>query len=315
MSQNRPFPVEIASLGKGIKRISRSTHHACAIKGNNELWCWGDGGGFALRNAQATPTRIDLPSVDDVVTGAAGGCAHAVDGHWWCWGSDPGALTTASSVPILVPRLGTDTVQVAISDGQFRCARKRDGSVWCWGLRPSGAVKPGSDDNVVEPTQVGGIDSTVDIASGGGFSCAVKADGSMWCWGTNWRSVDREASSSGALVKVPLASVSRVWAGPNQVCALVAGDLWCMGWNLQGQIGTGTLEWFHPEPFRVLRDVVDVAPGMMSMCARTKDNTLWCWGLNSHGQTGDGTTEGVPCSGPSGAVCRPTPVRVRELCR
>lgn len=48
--------------------------------------------------------------------------------------------------------------------GQFRCARKRDGSVWCWGMSPDGG-KIGRDDNVVEPTQVAGIDSTIDIAA------------------------------------------------------------------------------------------------------------------------------------------------------
>jgi alpha-tubulin suppressor-like RCC1 family protein len=327
--EDRPVPIEIKTLGKGVKRISRWGNHACAVNASNELFCWGDSpqtgrpSADALANPQPFPVRIDMPPVLDVVMGLTGACAHAVNGHWWCWGSDngdPDPHNAWSPQPVLVSLLGTDTEQIAFALVGCRCARKRDGSVWCWGMHPAGAVIPGNDDNIFGPARVPGIDSTIDIAAGAGFFCAVKVDGTLWCWGVGLEKIRAQAMAgawNGPPVKVPLDGVSRVWAGSNHVCALVANDLWCWGLNMAGQVGDGTLGPFKRNPVRILRDVVDAAAGMESMCARTKDNTLWCWGPNSSGQTGDGTTEGVPCKGAfSGiGVCRPQPVRVRELCR
>ncbi len=76
------------------------------------------------------------------------------------------------------------------------------------------------------------------------------------------------------------------------------GDLYCWGYNRDGQIGNGTIK-YQTIPVKILSDVKSVTYYCMtyyeyyeySVSAITENGDLYCWGYNRDGQIGNGTTE------------------------
>jgi len=127
-------------------------YSSCAVLDDSSLWCWGDGGNYALG-----------------------------------WGN-----STSSSVPVPVGRPGgwvDKTVSIDLG-GSRACELLSDGVVQCWGAEyPAGiATASGSGDyNEEEPTPVLGLArDAVLVSSGNSHSCAILDNGSVQCWGHNY---------------------------------------------------------------------------------------------------------------------------------
>src|SRR5687768_12744698 len=102
----------------------------------------------------------------------------------------------------------------------------------------------------------------------------------------------------GSLVSVasPAQAASGPWSvvssGASHTCAITTGkSLYCWGWNINGQIGDGTIG--HPEndrhsPTRIGSAGVwaAVSAGGLHTCAITTGKSLYCWGNNDYGQIG-----------------------------
>jgi alpha-tubulin suppressor-like RCC1 family protein len=114
-----------------------------------------------------------------------------------------------------------------------------------------------------------------------------------------------------APVPVPgfTSGVRQVAAGASFTCALrQAGDVWCFGSNLYGQLGYGagvppgcTGDPSNPQvgvscrvPQRVsgINDAVQITAADFHVCARLAGGEVRCWGNNSVSQLGNG---GAPC--------------------
>lgn len=85
--------------------------HACAIRRDATLWCWGTGDngelGDGRRVSSWTPVLVPLPSpVIRVVAGNLETCARLADRRWFCWGANRnGAIAPRDTGPITSPRL------------------------------------------------------------------------------------------------------------------------------------------------------------------------------------------------------------------
>ena len=121
------------------------------------------------------------------------------------------------------------------------------------------------------------------VAMGPDMGCAI-ADydgGALFCWG------DLPTGRVGAPVYIVgttpngiPSSVTDVWVGDTNYCAIVAGDLWCAGVNGSGQLGDGTKTNRNtPIPVVGLPDgvVSGVAFGANSTCAIVA-GTVYCAG-------------------------------------
>ena len=121
------------------------------------------------------------------------------------------------------------------------------------------------------------------VAMGPDMGCAI-ADydgGALFCWG------DLPTGRVGAPVYIVgttpngiPSSVTDVWVGDTNYCAIVAGDLWCAGVNGSGQLGDGTKSNRNtPIPVVGLPDgvVSGVALGANSTCAVVA-GTVYCAG-------------------------------------
>lgn len=121
------------------------------------------------------------------------------------------------------------------------------------------------------------------VAMGPDMGCAIANydGGALFCWG------DLPTGRVGAPVYIvgttPYgipSSVTDVWVGDTNYCAIVAGDLWCAGVNASGQVGDGTKTNRNtPVPVVGLPDgvVSGVALGANSTCAIVA-GTVYCAG-------------------------------------
>jgi alpha-tubulin suppressor-like RCC1 family protein len=299
--QPAPPPIDatatVPDLCSGVVQLTADLFHACAVKSEGTLWCWGANGFGQLGDGTTDdrPSPVAVTALGSDVVQAATGydftCAVKRDGTLWCWGAnDSGELGAGDSpasaaLPIQVSALGSGVAEVA-AGGEHACARKLDGTLWCWGARWVGDGSPAGKHST--PTKVSSLGAAVaGISVSWGNACARLTDGSLWCWGGNEGGQLGDGTTNHAPAPVEVTTLGRlvtqVSAGYQDTCAIKSdGTLWCWGWRS----GTQT-----PAMVASLgTDVAAVAMGRNHFCARKRDGTLWCWGGNGTGQLGDGTT-------------------------
>lgn len=143
-------------------QVARGSDHACAIRGDGTLWCWGVAHG---QRAAQSGIRQEL---------------RYTDGRY--------------------ERVGTDSDWEAISgDTGVSCGIRKGGSLWCWGDNACGSVgalsriqmekyctplgHPPETPVVTEPTEVAPGTKWKRVTAGSLTSCGIKEDGSWWCGG------------------------------------------------------------------------------------------------------------------------------------
>ena len=247
-----------------IAAVSAGGGHACLVRHDGSLWCWGrnDRGqlGDGTRTPRALPVRV--AGIDNVIAVAAGDvhtCAATAAGVVYCWGAD-------------------DTGQLGDRGGTDRGLPQRVAGV----MVPIRAL-----DDLDDPRKV--------LAAGKNFSCAVDVSGGVLCWGDDsvGQLGDAGAAAGAPLVPTPVAGltdIKAISASWQHVCALTTGgQVSCWGANNQGQIGDGTTTSPRaptaPDPASLpptIR-VTSVVTGHDHTCALSSDG-LMCWGGNAEGQ-------------------------------
>ncbi|MEI8254470.1 MAG: hypothetical protein WCJ30_02235 [Deltaproteobacteria bacterium] len=89
--------------------------------------------------------------------------------------------------------------------------------------------------------------------------------------------------------------VAQVAAGDGHTCAALRdGRAVCWGWNNSGQLGDGTTVMrAAPAVVPNLTDVVQVALGASTTCARRADGTVWCVSRTNLPQRVEGVNDAV----------------------
>ena len=307
-----------------------ATDHACAIKADGTLWCWGlnDYGAIGdgtTTTPRSTPVQVTAlgNTVVQVATAYESTCARKADGSLWCWGRNlygqaGDGTTTPKSTPIPVTSLGNSVAEVAVSDW-VTCARKTDGTLWCFGYNSGGEVGDGTTDSPkLAPTQVNALGNTVRRIAAQDDVYAIRADGSLWSWGVNYFGELGNSTPNGMVGGTPGQvlvignTVVEVAAGDSGACARKAdGSLWCWGNNTFGDCGDGTQTSPRTSPVEVVNfttGALQVAKGHGHGCAIKTGASLWCWGLDNEGQLGNGATSNNYFSSPIHATAITDPV-------
>jgi alpha-tubulin suppressor-like RCC1 family protein len=154
------------------------------------------------------------------------------------------------------------------------------------------------------PTQVPNVTDCAQIAGGAQHVCVVRKAGTVACWGSNASGQGGQAPAGSPTLTSPttvagLGDVAELKAGEKYSCARKNDmTVWCWGDNGFGQLGDGTTSnHATPAPVGGLgADIVEIAAGRFSVCARHANGKASCWGQNDYGQLGNGTTtnSGVP---------------------
>jgi serine/threonine-protein kinase len=136
---------------------------------------------------------------------------------------------------------------------------------------------------------------TISLTAGGDHGCVLAA-GDVFCWGANAEGQlgDGTTENSGTPIRVvglAAASVTQVSAGHSHTCAVSAGDAYCWGSGLSGELGDGA-ERTSSSPVMVVGlpagRVTRVDAGRHFSCA-VADGQAFCWGDNSSGRLGIGS--------------------------
>ena len=133
----------------------------------------------------------------------------------------------------------------------------------------------------------------------GGYAhtCSLTSGGDAYCWGLN---VDGElgtgATSPSSAVPILVSggvSFASLYPGGKHTCALTAaGDAYCWGSNVQGQLGQNN-NTNSAVPLQVSGfQFTALTGGFTHVCGLTAAGKAYCWGSNSQGELGDGTTIG-----------------------
>ena len=229
-------------------------------------------------------------------------CVIVQGGGVRCWGNNfwgqlGDGTTTDRSAPVDVVGLTSGVISLDASNN-FTCAVTASGGVKCWGWNNEGQLGNGTTTDSSVPVDVIGLNATATAVATSAFSaCALLTSGGVRCWGQgdfigDLTPVDVSGLTSG---------VRAIAGGFGHSCAVLnGGGAKCWGWNLDGQVGDGTVvEKYVPV------DVVGLTSGVQALtangeyyttygrsghtCALTVAGGVKCWGWNEAGQLGDGT--------------------------
>jgi alpha-tubulin suppressor-like RCC1 family protein len=144
-----PTPQAVVGIDDAVE-ISAGWNHACVVRTDRSVWCWGGNGDGATGYGQL----------------------------------GDGTLANRAS-PVEVTNM-TDAAHVE-AGGWSTCATRTDGSTWCWGYGERGTLGDGNFTNSSVPVQAVGIDDARLLTLGDYTACVSRADNSVWCWGdTSW---------------------------------------------------------------------------------------------------------------------------------
>jgi hypothetical protein len=199
-------------------KIVVGDHASCALLADATVRCWGRNAGGQLGNNStndaATPVKVGLRGVKDVVLGAAHACALLDDESVTCWGK----INYGSKDPLLAPAAASGVAKAKriFAVGATSCATLADTSLVCWGdIEAKGRWRLSGSAATRPPTPIEGLDSVVAVTAIG----ALREDGTVWLR-------DRE----GTFVRTGLTNVIEIASSGEGVCALRRdGSVACVG--------------------------------------------------------------------------------------
>ncbi len=175
-----PFAVKVVDTSTsaqfmGAAQLAVSLYHACAVKTDHTLWCWGDNseGQIGVGSSATTipnPTQVTalfsmVGNVTTTDTYYYNTCAAIMDNTVYCWGGNgygelgnglmsgmalvPSQVLTAAATPL------TGAASVIDWNSAYKmCALKMDGSMWCWGTTADLYAVPLTDSTTAQVTGI-----------------------------------------------------------------------------------------------------------------------------------------------------------------
>ena len=139
-------PATPAQVGTATySAVDVSANHACAVKTDGTLWCWG-------RNASG---ELGL-------------------------GNTAGPVTSPAQVGN-----ANDWARPFLGNGTFMCALKKNGDLYCWGTGSFGQLGLGSLTSFTSPQKVPSVGPWKAASIGNEHACGISQAGKLACWGAS----------------------------------------------------------------------------------------------------------------------------------
>ncbi|MBI2372745.1 MAG: hypothetical protein HYV07_01970 [Deltaproteobacteria bacterium] len=182
-----------ARILEGAKSVRVGTVHACALRTDGEIHCWGYNGGqlgVGRIGAEVRPKRalLDVPAVE-LESEIRHTCARTGDGRVFCFGpndfGENGDGTTERRVaPVEVT--GIDDATQLATGASHTCVLRRSGRVSCFGSNAFGQLgASGVTARSATPVDVEDLEDVRAITAGSDHSCALLEHGRVSCWGSD----------------------------------------------------------------------------------------------------------------------------------
>jgi len=264
------------------REVSVTAGHACGIRDDGTLWCWGRNCagqlGDGTRDPAIDPRQVGTQARwSHVTTGGGHSCAIDDDGALACWGGIDLGQADCTTTPAEPPTSIAGTWTQVSSSWYATHAVRADGTLWRWtDYRID--EDPGTPHEA--PHQIGTA-SWRAIASGLNGVYGVRADHSLGF-------VPFDATDEVSIGTT--ADWSDTIAARDHACAVKLDEtLWCWGRNDMGQLGTGLPSDDILDPIQLggIAGWKAVSAGWASSCG-VYDGQVYCWGTNGEGEMGIG---------------------------
>jgi alpha-tubulin suppressor-like RCC1 family protein len=256
-------PVQIPGLSS-IVQVGVGDEHACALRSDGTVWCWGDetfgklGNGVSF-GSSFQPVRVaGLSGIAQIAVGANHSCALRNDGVVLCWGANTlGQLGNGKGGPDdsnSLDQLASVPTPVIVFGGSL-------------------------------------LTNARSISAGASDSCATNPQGNVFCWGDNAFGELGWGTLNGTSLFPPYTTVvgypvqglglaTSVSVGTYHACAtLNTGGVVCWGRNEAYEMGIPPLGFFTvPQPVPGIGGAVAVASGEVDSCTLRNDGLAFCWG-------------------------------------
>ena len=331
LSSNTPVTV-VNPSGNGVFRqlqqISAGDHHACVVRQNGNVYCWGLGEDGQLGHGHIENTPIPVVVVGtsgngtlDGVTSVSAGTDHtcALQNHQvYCWGSGlSGQLGQSTGLSYPTAIYGSDGVLSEVkqiqSGNAYSCALKFSGEVLCWGNGSHGRLGHGNNVNLNSPTNVlnpdglGALQHIEQISLGSSHACALQESGEALCWGMglDGRLGNAQNHNSNLPVKVvssngkPINQINQINAGESHTCISREDRVQCWGNGEHGRLGNGDNQSSYT-PVNIVEVskkkakhyhdplIEKLSSGGEHTCVVRDNGEALCWGRGSYGRLGSG---------------------------
>lgn len=309
----RTSPVSVKTVDgplSGVAAVAIGQAHACALRADGTLWCWGENRLGQLGDGTTTGRSIAaaVPGIAGATAVSAAGwstCVTLVDHTARCWGQNiHGEVGIGTwSTAVLSPATPLVTgIRDIYAGGNHTCSVLMDGSVRCWGLDDHGQL---GDGTVGAPSMRFAPHPGPAIPAGAGtlalgprHTCSTALDGAIWCWGEDAYGTLGDGTVASPTDRAVAAAVTGVSdavaaeAGNGHHCATRrAGTVACWGYNFAGTLGNPSARSGAnalPVAVVVISAASAIDGGSNHMCA-LDGSVVRCWGYNGSGQLGNGT--------------------------
>lgn len=198
LSQHELSPVQVTGLdgtpGNKVIDIALGVSHACALRPNGTVGCWGSDARGQLGNGpgqvdSAVPAPVpNLVNIVAIESGRDHMCASTVVGVIFCWGDNPNDAIASGGGQLDSPTtytLFTNLVARMSGSAGRNCVIYVDDSAHCVGSGVAGALGNGTTSDSAVPSLVVGTDlaGVTEIDSNRFNGCAVGTSGDVRCWG------------------------------------------------------------------------------------------------------------------------------------
>ncbi len=207
--------VSVQRLEQGTRFLSLGSLHACAIRQQGDLVCWGDNVNGQLGDGTwiSATTPVDVEGLDSNVQAVSAAeshtCALKTNGSVLCWGANVygqlGNGTQADSKTAVQVSSLESGVKAISAGARHSCAILEGGSVVCWGNNVFGQLGDGTIETRTTPVNVQGLTSPAkEIQAGNLHTCTLLESNEVFCWGDNTYGQLGNGNFEGSLLPAPV---------------------------------------------------------------------------------------------------------------
>jgi alpha-tubulin suppressor-like RCC1 family protein len=223
----------------GLRQVVTGSNGACRLTETYDVQCVQPG-------SPSTPIAYpQLQGSTSITANLARVCGVLPSRSVRCVGLSPLGAPPTSDVETGEDLATLTDVRALFSGDAATCAVSGEGAVHCWGLHSGHLLGRSSNDHVVGPTRVEGIDNARSVVIDHDHACANTADGRALCWGSNFLAQCGAPPSPMVYPPVEVQNIRdarAVFTTLAHGCATRAdGSLWCWGQRFSNYSDLGAI--------------------------------------------------------------------------